>query len=117
MREQDTVFETTDRLGRWVRCRRSVYQRHLTEHPEMEDYIEEAKLTVGDPDCEYREEADNEEMSIRVYYRMGLGRGQFEKCLIKVPVYYDRTNEGEVATFYFTRRVTEGILLWRRGQG
>jgi len=116
MKKQETVFETVDRYGRSVRFRKVVYEKHLPERPEMADYIQEAACTVSDLDSEYREEDDADELSIRIYYRMGMGNDRYDKCLLKIPVYYDRANEGEVATFYFTRRVTGGTLIWRRGQ-
>ena len=115
MEEEETVFETTDRLGRRVRYRKVIYERHIPEHPEMADYLEEAADTVHDPDYEVREEPDNKEEFRRTYYKMGLGRDDFEMCFIKVPVYYDRIG-GEVATVHFCRQLARGKLLWRRGQ-
>jgi hypothetical protein len=103
-------------LGRKVRYRRAIYERHLADHPETVDYLQEAVLTISDPDSEYQEEEDTDDFSCRVYYRMGMGRDEFERCLLKIPVYYDGTDEGEVATFHFTRRVARGTLLWRRDQ-
>lgn len=52
MNREQIKFEVRDRQGRVVRLREAVYHRHLPEHPEMGDYIEEAKLTISDPDCE-----------------------------------------------------------------
>jgi len=115
MNSNETVINTVDRFGRAVRYRRTVYERHLPDRPEMADYLEEAANTINDPDLEYQEEPDNGEFGIRVYYKDGLGRGQFEKCLLKVPVHYDHIG-GEVATFHFTRRVGRGEIIWQRGQ-
>lgn len=47
MGEQEKItFEVRDRLGRTVRLRESVYERHLPTHREMADYLEEAKQTL-----------------------------------------------------------------------
>ena len=114
-RHEEVVFQTKDRMGRSVRLRKVVFQRHLPDHPEMAGYVDEAAITVSDPDYEYREEEDNEGRFARIYYKKGLGRDKFEKCFIKVPVYYDNDGAGEVATFHFTRRLdTKGKLLWQR---
>jgi len=113
MGEQEKItFEVRDRLGRTVRLRESVYERHLPTHREMADYLEEAKQTIIDPDYEL-EDGEN----CYGYYRMGLGKGRYEKCFIAVPVYYRRTlwgDEGEVATFHLTRRLGRGKITWKR---
>ena len=84
----------------------------------MADYIEEAKQTIADPDHELSD--DEADGNCIVYYRWGLGRGKFEKCFIKVPVYYERTllwgRVGEVATFHLTRRLGRGKITWTRSK-
>ncbi len=108
-------FETVDRERRVVRYREAIYQRHLRQHPEMAEYVEEAKQTVNDPDCITSD--DDGGRDYQVYYRFGLGRGKHAKCFIKVPVYYHRTlwgEVGEVATFHLTRRIGTGRAIWTR---
>lgn len=107
----ELAFEVRDRKGRPVQLRADVYERHLPKHPEMADYLEEAKETIADPDLELEDDGST------VYYRMGLGRDEFEKCFVKVPVRYKRTlwgEVGEVATFHLTRRLGRGKIMWRR---
>jgi hypothetical protein len=114
--DEEIRFEVRDRLGRLVRLREEVYQRHLPEHPEMSEYVEEAKQTIAGPDFELADE--DESGNCYKYYRMGLGRDKFQKCFLMVPVYYRETlfwgEVGEVATFHFTRRVGRGNLTWKR---
>jgi len=113
---KEYIFETEDCLGRVVRYRKEVFDRHLPEHPEMAAYTEEIRITVSDPDYGYEDE-DNETTLSIVYYRLGLGRGKYQDCFIKVPVYYDKSvspREGEIATAHFSRRVGGGKLIWRR---
>lgn len=109
------VFEVKHRYGQTVRLRTVVYERHRSEHPEMTEYIEEAEVTVTDPDVELLDEEAGG--NCHVYYRLGLGRDEFEKCFVKVPVYYDEVSgvqEGEVATFHLTRRLGRGRRIWQR---
>ena len=108
------VFEVRDRQGRVVRLRRAVYERHLPQRPEMAAYVEEARLTIASPDWELVDEDTGS--NCRVYYRLGLGRDKFEKCFLKVPVYYRKTlwgEEGEVATFHLTRQLGRGRVTWK----
>lgn len=114
--KKPTLFECEDREGRSVRLRKEVFDRHVTDRPEMASYIEEARLTVSDPDYQLDDDNDSNAGEItRIYYKMGLGRGKFAKCFLMVPVFYDSTQEGEVATFHFTRRIGKGVLVWQRG--
>lgn len=112
---EELVFEVRDRHGTLVRLRKSVYEKHLPKHPEMADYIEEAQQTIADPDHELVD--DEAEGKSTIYYRLGLGRGAFEKCFVMVPVYYQKTlwgEVGEVATLHLTRRIGRGRLTWTR---
>ena len=118
--EQDeaVVFEVKDRRGRLVRLRETVYLRHLPTHPEMADYLEEAKRTIADPDYELKD--DEAEGECIIYYRLGLGREVFEKCFVTVPVHYAKTllwgEVGEVATFYLPRKLGRGKVSWTRSK-
>lgn len=112
---EEIKFEVQDRLGRLVRLREAVYQRHLPQHPEMTGYVEGAKLTIAEPDFELIDEDSS--TNCYQYYRKGLGRGKFKGCFIKVPVYYQKTlwgEVGEVATFHFARRLGRGKITWQR---
>lgn len=113
MKHERYLFEVLDRRGRTVRYRESVFLGHLHQHPEMERYVEEIRITITDPDIEVLDD------DAFVYYRMGLGRDKFQRCYIKVPVYYQGVlgaETGSIATAHFTTRIGRGKRLWERGQ-
>lgn len=114
LKYEEYLFEVLDRRGRIVRYKTSVFERHLPERPEMAGYIAEIRETVADPD---KEVYDGDAI---VYYRMGLGRDKFQRCYIKVPVYYQGVfgaEEGSIATAHFTTRIGgRGRIVWERHQ-
>ena len=109
------IFETKDRQGRAVRLTKRNFENHVKTHPEIRDYIEEAKQTLEDPDVEF--EADN---GTTYYYKIGLTRGKFKGCYVLVIVRYSdipglEQAEGRVATFYPTTKISsDGELTWMR---
>jgi len=106
------LFEVQDKEGIIVRLERRTFERHLPYRPETADYVEEAKATIEDPDAIL---VDDD--SCHHYYRLGLGRGKFEKCYVRVLVYYRSRGgrvEGRVATFWLARRIGKGQIKWMR---
>jgi hypothetical protein len=93
-------FETTDPEGRMVHMTVKTFQNHLAYRPMMANYLDEAKLTVSDPD--HIQEARNGGMR---YCRLGLGRDQYRKAWLVVQVYYDNSSTGTVATYHFMRQL------------
>ena len=106
------IFETKDREGVIVRMSKDTYERHLPIHPEIADYIEEAELTVQDPELIIRDD-DN----CYHHYRLGLGRGKYKKCYVRVLVNYRhrrRKKEGIVSSYWLSRTVGEGEVIWMK---
>lgn len=110
MSQERLKFETEDRLGRTVRLRESVYERHLPDRLEMADYLEDARRTIEDPDIEL----EDEDEGCYIYCRFGLGRDRWEKCFVKVFVYFNAQNVGEVATFFLPSRVGPEKVVWSK---
>ena len=112
MASQKYIFETKDRNGIIVRLDRRTFDRHLTYHPEICNYVDEAKLTIEAPDVIL---VDND--NCHHHYRLGLGKDKFRKCYVQVLVYYFRRGditEGKVASFWLTRNVGKGRLAWMK---
>lgn len=108
------VFETKDRYGVTVRLSRHTYECHLVYHPEIADYIEEAKTTIEAPDI-----IKIDEGGCHHHYRGGLGKGQkFRNCYVEVLVHYHPVEdhiEGKVATYWLQRKIRKrGKVRWRR---
>lgn len=106
------LFETKDRNGVTVRMSKDTYERHLPARPEIAHYIEEAQITIQDPELIIRDDDD-----CYHHYRLGLGREKFKKCYVRVLVRYRRRKsrkEGIVATFWLSRSVGEGEIVWIR---
>lgn len=104
---EEFKFEVKDRHGRPVRLRVSVYDKHIVKHPEMADYLDEIQDAIRDPDWELDDEGTT------VFVSLGLGRDEFEKLFISIPVYY-AGGRGEVATFHFKKGVGRGDIVWRK---
>lgn len=105
--------EARDYKGRLIKLARTNFQKHLLKHPEIEPYVDALPVALSDPDIVV--EADNGQT---YFYRLGLGRGNLARCYLFVVVHYtsgEKEEEGRVATFFFTTRVTaEGRVVWRR---
>ena len=114
MPSEEFVFDVLDFKGRRVRLTRRTFENHLPIHPEISEYLEEAKQVISDPDGAL--ELDNGAV---VVFRYGLGRAKFEGCHLGVVVYYRTEKEGEegvVATYHFFRRLPDGAALEHRHQ-
>lgn len=106
------LFEVRDRNNVPVRMSKATYDKHLPKHPEIADYIEEAKLTVEDPELIYRDKD-----GCHHHYRFGLGEGKYADCYLRVLVRYPRRwgrKQGVVSSFWFSRNVGKGELIWMK---
>jgi hypothetical protein len=80
------------------------FQNHISRHPEIPEYVQEAKQTISDPDIVM--EADNGAILL---YRRGLGRRPFTNLWLTIVIYYRGTpSVGTVATYYFTDEIADG---------
>lgn len=95
---QDYIFEVNDWRGRIVRLTKRTFETHEKRHPEFAKYIEEAKLTIQDPD--FVAEADNGAIAL---FRFGLGRKPFNDLYLVVIVYY-KGEKGMEATHHFVTK-------------
>jgi hypothetical protein len=106
-------FETKDRDGVTVRMSKATYEKHLPMHPEIADYVEEAKLTIQEPEIVKRDDD-----GCHHHYRLGLGRGKYEKCYLRVLVIYHgrgKRKHGVVASYWMSRNIgRQGEVIWLR---
>jgi hypothetical protein len=70
--ESGLVFNVPDYKGRRVRLTQRTYDKHVPIHPKVEEYVEEAKQVVEDPDDVIEMDSD-----ATFLYRHGLGRGVY----------------------------------------
>lgn len=103
----DYIFEIVDWRGRPVRLTRRTFENHKDRHPEVPLYIEQAKLTIEDPDF-----VGEEDYGAVCLFRFGLGRGVFANLYLRVIIYYrGRPERGVVATYHFTDSIGEDITI------
>lgn len=95
------VLDVVDWQGRRVHMTARTFSSHELRHPEIREYLEEAKQTIADPDIVLE---DND--SGVLLYRYGLGRQQYDKTYLVVIVHYSG-HIGIVATYFFTRRLAD----------
>ncbi len=77
--EVDHVFETIDYSNTPVILSRVTWQAKAGnagpgEHPEVRDYLEDARVTIEEPDFVFQ---STREKRSCLFYRLSLGRGRF----------------------------------------
>ena len=75
MPSEEFVFDVLDFKGRRVRLTRRTFENHLPIHPEISEYLEEAKQVISDPDGAL--ELDNGAV---VVFRYGLDEPNLLSC-------------------------------------
>lgn len=99
-------FENTDYKGRPVRMTVKTFDTHLLYRPTMADYVEQAILTIQDPD--HVQMAKHGGLRL---CRLGLGVGLYAKAWLVVHVYYDGRDIGTVATYHFMRTLPSNEVI------
>ena len=117
-RETALVFSTIDYSNTpvvlsWATWRAKAGNAVPGEHPEIRDYLEDARLTIERPDFVFQSTRD---VRCRLFYRLSVGRASFVGKHLVVVVKYvvERAGErGYVSTLYLSRTVyARGVQLW-----
>jgi len=105
------LFETKDRDGITVRMSKATYDKHLPIHPEIAHYVQEAKLTIQEPEVVVRDDD-----GCHHHHRLGLGRGKHKGCYLRVLVNYHgrgKRKYGIVASYWMSRNICpHGEVIW-----
>jgi hypothetical protein len=102
------LFEIPDWEGKTVHMTVKTFQTHLAYRPMMAEYVDEAKITIRDPD--HIQQAHHGAMRL---CRLGLGRTIYSKSWLVVIVYYS-SNFGTAATYQFMRQLPVNEQIIRR---
>jgi hypothetical protein len=91
------VFETIDYSNTPVVLSRTTWQAKAGyaesgEHPEVQDYLEDARLTIEKPDLVFQSTRDERS---RIFYRLSVGRGSFAGKHLVIVVKYVAESTGE----------------------
>ncbi len=114
------VFETIDYAGTSVLLSRATWRAKAGHdeqgsHPEIHDYLEDARATIESPTLVFQSTRDERS---RIFYRLGVGRGEFVGKHIVVAVKYVQeatSRRGYVTMLYLSRAVSSrGTQLWPR---
>jgi hypothetical protein len=118
--QSDQVFETTDYEGTPVVLSRATWDAKAGKdepgtHPEVRDYLEDVRVAVEFPDLVFQSTRDER---LRIFYRLGAGRGDFAGKHVVVVVKYVQEatgRRGYAGTVYLSRAVySRGVQLWPR---
>lgn len=91
---------------------RRTFESHRPRRPEIEQYVQEAQVTVQDPDVVA--EAHSGAVAL---FRYGLGRNEFRGLYLRVIVYYrGKPEAGTVATYHFTDEIGDVQIIEHRYQ-
>ena len=113
------MFKIKDYSGTKVTLTKETWFKKLLDpvigHLEVKPYLAEIGKTISAPDFVYQSKRDPRS---KIFYKAGLTRGKFAKCLITVVVKYVR-EKGKVQGFVSTTLLTtnlprKGKLLWER---
>ncbi len=80
-----------------MRLAHSNWEKHRPRHPEVVEYHEDLMSALREPTVVV-ETTDGD----RHYYRLGLGRGKFQRTYLRVIV---NVMDGWIRTAYFTRTI------------
>ena len=114
------IFETNDYEGIPVLLTQATWLVKAGDgepgsHPEVREYVDDIRAAVESPDLVFRSTRDERS---RIFYRLGVGRGDFVGRHLAVVVKYvsEPTGlRGYVSTMYLTRSVySRGALLWAK---
>jgi hypothetical protein len=87
----------------------------LGTHPEIRAYLEDVEAAIASPDLVFPSIRDTR---TRLFYRLRVGRGDFDGKHLVLVVKYVQQVEGQrgyVSTIYLSRAVyAQGVLLWSR---
>ena len=117
-RETALVFSTIDYSNTpvvlsWATWRAKAGNAVPGEHPEICDYLDDARSTIERPDVVFYSTRD---ARCRLFYRLSVGRGSFVGKHLVVVVKYIAEGAGErgyVSTLYLSRTVyARGAQLW-----
>lgn len=112
------VFSTVDYshtpvVLSWATWRAKAGNAVPGEHPEIRDYLEDARSTIERPDIVFQSTRD---ARCRLFYRLSVGRGSFIGKHLVVVIKYIAEEAGErgyVSTLYLSRTVyARGAQLW-----
>ncbi len=97
----------------WATWRAKAGNAAPGEHPEIRDYLEDARLTIERPDFVFQ---STRAARCRLFYRLSVGRGSFVGKHLVIVVKYVMEPEGErgyISTLYLSRTVyARGAQLW-----
>lgn len=114
------VFETIDYAGTSVLLSRATSHAKAGNdeqgtHPEIHDYLEDVRATIESPTVVFQSTRDERSC---IFYRLGVGRGEFVGKHIVVAVKYGQeatSRRGYVTMMYLSRAVdSRGTQLWPR---
>ena len=83
---------------------------HLLEHPEMKGQEDKLTETLLEPDVAMQSRSDE---TVRLFYRPYKGTIVSDKYICVV-VKYPHGSNSFIITAYFTDKVKEGAVLWKR---
>jgi hypothetical protein len=110
----DWLIETTDYEGTAVCLSRATWQTKIVEHPEINDYLDDVRLTIESPDLVYQSTRDERS---RIFYRLYVGRQQWQdKHLVVVVKYVQESGgrRGYISTIYLSRAIySRGEQIWK----
>ena len=101
-------FGIIDRFGRKIRLSKERHN-HIVERPEMENQDERIKETILDPEIVRESNHDPEVWLYYRFYEEGPVRGKFLVSIIKI-----QNGEGFIITSFYTDKVKEGAVIWKR---
>ena len=102
----------TDWAGLPVRLSHANWQEHVARRPYMAAYHDDLVTAVNDPDFVM----EDPKSGAALCYRMGLGRGKFINCYLRVVVLYaGGGTQGVIATAFMAHAPhPRGSNIWTR---
>jgi hypothetical protein len=97
-----------DRFGHTIQLDHANWQKHLRRHSEVEPYHDDLATVLADPHLVY-EMPDGSWH----FYRLGLTRGKYANCYLKVIVVEFAAEGWKIVTAYLMNEVRPvGALRW-----
>jgi hypothetical protein len=111
LKRNEIVFETTDIYNIPITLSRATWEEKIkVDHPEVEDYLNEAKTTIEDPDVVI---ADSLRETTKIFSRFGMGKGQYHNLHLRTIVQYAGVG-GRVASIHFANTLPKGKIICLR---
>jgi|SRR5581483_2423164 len=108
------LIETPDYEGTPIVLAQATWHTKVTAHPEISDYLADVKNAIQQPHFVFQSTRDER---ARVFYRLSVGRGQWQGKHLVLVVKYLLENDkrrGYISTIYLSRAVySRGELLWK----